>query len=420
MRNIDRKNNEKRKTRRATRTSIYFVVLCIALCILLSSCGLADLALSYQSGDNGKITIESQTEELSSSLSDTSAEISDIVKENIQIEKELSTKEEGDKITSAGQAYNSVSEVYYAVADSVVEITTETVQTSIWMGQYISKGAGSGVIIDESGLIVTNNHVIEGANNVIVRLTDGSEYEATLVGSDVSADLAVIKINPCGKELCAAPLGCSADLVVGEDIIALGNPLGSLGGTLTTGIISATERTITIDGEEMVLLQTNAAINPGNSGGGLFNMAGQLIGIVNSKVAGEDIEGLGFAIPVDYAHTVIEDLINYGYVRGVVDHGLSMLDVTSQNLPAAYRKYGITSAGIIILESKYSAELKYGDKILSVDGKEVDSSADVERVLKSYSVNDTITITVARGNNVIDVKLTLHEKMPEQVSFDIQ
>jgi serine protease Do len=321
-------------------------------------------------------------------------------------------------VTSAGQAYNSVSEVYVAVADTVVEITTETVQTSIWMGQYVSTGAGSGVIIDESGLIVTNHHVIEGANNVTVRLTDGSEYDASIVGTDEAADLAVIKISVGDKKLTAAKLGCSADLVVGEDVVALGNPLGSLGGTLTTGIISATERNIIVNGEAMVLLQTNAAINPGNSGGGLFNMAGQLIGVVNAKVSGDDVEGLGFAIPVDFAHTVIEDLINYGYVRGVVDHGLVLLDVTVQNLPSAYRKYGITNVGVVILESRLTDKLKYGDTVVSVNGHEIDSSKDIELIIKGCSIGDVIKITVMRERSVVEAELTLGEKGPETVDFD--
>jgi serine protease Do len=200
-------------------------------------------------------------------------------------------------------------------------------------------------------------------------------------------------------------------------VVAIGNPLGSLGGTLTTGIISATERAISIDGEDMVLLQTNAAINPGNSGGGLFNMAGQLIGVVNAKAAGEDVEGLGVAIPVDFAHKDIEDLVNYGYVRGVVDHGLILLDVTAQNLPSAYRKYGITNIGVVILVSSNTDDLKYGDTVLTVDGQEVNSSSEVELILKSFRVGDTVEIAVMRGDQIVAVQLTLKEKVPDTVSF---
>ena len=338
------------------------------------------------------------------------------LKNDIEIEKPDSQKGEDDKVTSAGQPYNSVTEVYHAVAASVVEITTETVQTSMW-GQYVSSGAGSGVIIEKSGIIVTNYHVIEGAKTVTVRLTDGSEYSASLVGYDKAGDLAVIKINAGDKSLTVASLGCSADLEVGEDVVALGNPLGSLGGTLTTGIISAKDRTIKVEGNDMVLLQTNAAINPGNSGGGLFNMAGQLIGIVNAKISEEGIEGLGFAIPIDIAHPIISDLIKYGYVRGVVDSGLTIMEVTNQNLYYAYQKYGITSTGVIIIESRNTSELQLGDIIVSVNGSSISSASDIELILKQFSVGETVTLTVKRNNENKEVRLTLTEKVPDQVSF---
>ncbi len=335
----------------------------------------------------------------------------------IEIEKPESQKDEDDRVTSAGQAYNSVTEVYHAIADSVVEITTEIVQTSLW-GQYVSSGAGSGVIIEKSGIIVTNYHVIEGARTVTVRLTDGSEFAASLIGYDSPSDLAVIKINAQGKELTVASLGCSADLEVGEDVVALGNPLGSLGGTLTTGIISAKDRVIEVDGNEMVLLQTNAAINPGNSGGGLFNMAGQLIGVVNAKISQTGIEGLGFAIPIDVAYTVIDDLVKYGYVRGVVSSGLTVLDVTAQNRYIVYQRYGISTIGVVVLESANTDELKLGDKIVSIDGTEIETSDDITLLLKSYSVGDTVTVKISRDGKESEVSLTLTEQVPESVIFD--
>lgn len=407
MRNVDRKHILINKI-------LPSVVLLLILTLAFCSCGFANFIIkSY--GSSGVQTEKAENSGETVGQTDPPYRSDG---EEITIEKNEGKEADEDRVTSAGQAYNSISEVYYAVADSVVEITTETVQNSIWMGQYVSEGAGSGVIISADGFIVTNNHVIEGASYVTVRLTDGSEFDATLVGTDPSADLAVIKIDPAGKSLLAAPLGCSADLVVGEDVVAIGNPLGSLGGTLTTGIISATERNITVDGGEMVLLQTNAAINPGNSGGGLFNMAGELIGVVNAKASGEDVEGLGFAIPVDFAHKIIEDLINYGFVRGVCDHGLTMLDVTAQNLPSAYRKYGITSIGVVILESSLTDGLKYGDTIISINGAEIDSVSDVELVIKACSVGDRIKVSVRRDNKIVEEEIVLVEKVPESVSFD--
>ena len=336
---------------------------------------------------------------------------------DVKIEKPESQKGEGDRVTSAGEAYNSVTEVYHAIADSVVEITTEIVQTSLW-GQYVSSGAGSGVIIEKSGIIVTNYHVIEGARTVTVRLTDGSEYSASLVGYDSPSDLAVIKINAQDKNLTVASLGCSADLEVGEDVVALGNPLGSLGGTLTTGIISAKDRVIEVDGNEMVLLQTNAAINPGNSGGGLFNMAGQLIGVVNAKISQTGIEGLGFAIPIDVAHSVVTDLIEYGYVRGVVSSGLTVLDVTAQNRYIAYQRYGISTIGVVILDSANTDELKLGDKIISIDGIKIETSDDITLLLKSRNVGDTVTVRISRNGTESDIPLKLTEQVPDSVKFD--
>ncbi|MBE6584284.1 MAG: trypsin-like serine protease [Ruminococcaceae bacterium] len=390
------------------------LIILMTACVFLAGCNFS--TVSNVDWLNFGNTNNSDGEDVTLSGDDFEVIIIDD-EDGVSIEKPESQKGEGDKITSAGQAYNTVTEVYYEVADSVVEITTETVQMSPW-GQYVSSGAGSGVIIDESGLIVTNYHVIENANTVTVRLTDGSEYSASLVGYDDSKDLAVIRITPQGK-LTVAQLGCSADLEVGEDVVALGNPLGTLGGTLTTGIISAKERKIVVENEEMVLLQTNAAINPGNSGGGLFNMAGQLVGIVNAKIAEEGIEGLGFAIPIDIAYGVITDLVEYGYVRGIVDDGLTTIDV--RNATAAYQ-YGVSFLGTIIVESKFTDALKYGDCIISIDGIDIESSDDIDIILKSHSIGDEITVTVVRRVNNANVeksvKIKLQEKTPDTIVFD--
>ncbi len=382
----------------------------IILCLTLTGCSAISIpGLILNSG----ITEEKKEEiTLGGSKFETES-----IGNDIEIEKPDSQKEEGDRVTSAGEPYNSITEVYHAVADSVVEITTETVQMSMW-GQYVSSGAGSGVIIEKSGIIVTNYHVIEGAKTVTVRLKNGTEYNARLVGYDEAGDLAIIKIDAGNEPLTVASLGCSADLEVGEDVVALGNPLGSLGGTLTTGIISAKDRAISVGGEEMVLLQTNAAINPGNSGGGLFNMAGQLIGVVNAKISDEGIEGLGFAIPIDVAHSIIEDLIEYGYVRGKVDSGLTVMEVTNQNIYYAYQKYGISTTGVIVMESRNTSELLLGDMILSVDGVSISTTAQIELLLKEKNVGDTLTVKIKRSDKEMTVALTLTEKVPDSVSFD--
>ena len=204
----------------------------------------------------------------------------------------------------------TIPEIAALNSKSVVEIYTESLVTDWFMRQYITEGAGSGVIISLDGYIVTNNHVIEKSTKITVQLNNGEEYDAELIGRDVKTDLAVLKIN--AKGLKPAKWGDSSELIVGELAVAIGNPLGKLGGTVTEGIISALSREINIDRHVMTLMQTTAAVNPGNSGGGLFNDKGELIGIVNAKFIGSDIEGIGFAIPADLAKEVVERLIKGG------------------------------------------------------------------------------------------------------------
>ncbi|HQB33018.1 MAG TPA: trypsin-like peptidase domain-containing protein, partial [Erysipelotrichaceae bacterium] len=172
-----------------------------------------------------------------------------------------------------------ISEVVSNIKDTIVEVYTESTKFSAFYDEYIIEGAGSGVIYTSDGYIITNNHVIEGANTIMVVLTNGEKYNARLIASDLVSDIAVIKIDAQG--LKAVTIGDSSQIKVGQICIAIGNPLGTLGGTVTDGIISALSREITIDGQKMNLLQTNTAISPGNSGGGLFDVAGNLIGIIN-------------------------------------------------------------------------------------------------------------------------------------------
>lgn len=297
----------------------------------------------------------------------------------------------------------TVPEVAAIVKQTVVEITTETMTTSGRMGQLITEGAGSGVIINSDGYIVTNNHVISGARSITVRLSNGKEYSASLIGTDTKSDLAVLKIGAAG--LTSAVLGESSSLVVGETLIAVGNPLGKLGGTVTSGILSALDREITIDGEAMRLLQTDTAINPGNSGGGLFNLYGELIGIVNAKSSGTDVEGLGFAIPINTAKNVIEDIIKYGYVQGRIDTGLTLLDLSNTQKAMMYR---VNKTGLYVYESTNSA-FKTGDRIVAVDGTEITDLASYNAVLNTHNIGDTVKFTVSRNGQSLAVIITLEE-----------
>jgi serine protease Do len=287
----------------------------------------------------------------------------------------------------------TVATVVSRVADSVVEITTETVTQSGYLGQYITSGAGSGVVIAKEGFIVTNAHVIEGATSVMVRMRDGTEFSAKTVGADERTDIAVLWIDAGDYPLTVATLGSSFDLVVGEDILAIGNPLGSLGGTVTEGMVSATARQILVSNQKMTLLQVSAPINPGNSGGGLFNLAGELVGIVNAKVASEEIEGLGFAIPVDTVYEIVTELISHGYVRGRPTLDFTVVDVTS--VQTAVRYFNTMNTGVYVYDKNHGT-VRYGDYIVAADGCEITSVAELSAVIANKSVGDTLELTVYR------------------------
>jgi len=299
----------------------------------------------------------------------------------------------------------SIEEVVIGVKHSIVEIKTERMLTSRFMRDFVSTGAGSGIVISADGYIVTNNHVINGAQAITVRLSNEQEYEATLIGTDAKTDLAVLKIN--AENLQPVILGHSSELLVGQAAIAIGNPLGELGGTVTSGIISALDREITIDGETMSLLQTDAAVNPGNSGGGLFNLLGELIGVVNAKSSGSEIEGLGFAIPIDTAKIVVEQLIEYGYVRGRIDTGLTLVDIQDNFTAMSYR---INQLGLYI-SSSVNDNFKPGDRIIEVDGQAVSNLAEWNKQLSNYCIGETIKITVVRSDQRESYSLTLTELM---------
>lgn len=309
-------------------------------------------------------------------------------------------------LSSSGFSAVSVEE---SCADSVVEIRTESVQNSQRFGQFVSEGAGSGVIVTADGYIATNNHVIDGASKISVTLANGKEYVATLIGKDAKTDLAVIKINETA--LKAATLGTSASLKVGEPVVAIGNPLGELGGTVTSGIISALDRQIEIDNEKMTLLQTDAAVNPGNSGGGLFNANGQLIGVVNAKSSGSDIEGLAFAIPIDTAKNVINQIISQGYVSGRIDLGLTFKEQgTSFNLfTGAWTRGGVYIVDVTSNSNAAYAGLRRGDIVTAVDGQKISGFADIKKIIDSHSVSDTVSFTVYRNGQSLTLSFRLQE-----------
>ena len=319
----------------------------------------------------------------------------------------------GGVTNTSSVSASTTSDIVKKTADSVVEIATEGTVTGSFARQYVTKGAGSGVIISSDGYIVTNHHVIENANTITVTLRDGTTtYDATLIGSDADNDIALLKIDAEG--LSPATFGDSSSIAVGDYVVAIGNPLGTLGGTVTDGIISALAREVTIEDKNMTLLQTNAQISPGNSGGGLFNANGELIGIVNAKDSATEVEGIAFAIPVNNVIDVIKDLQNYGYVTGKIDLGMEFVDINS-NDTAFY--YGVNELGCYVLSvgtgsNAESAGFKRGDMITAVNGTTVSTSSDISKALENNKVGDTVKLTVKRNGQTQDISLTLAEYKP--------
>ena len=321
-------------------------------------------------------------------------------------------------VTAAeGFAYDGTytrAQICEIAAPSVVGIDILS-PVSYWGQIFEAEGSGSGVILTQDGYIATCAHVVEDATSIKVTLNDDTQYTATLVGSDKRNDIAIIKIE--AENLTPALIGDSDMLTVGEDVIAIGNPLGELRGTATSGIISALRRPVTVENVEMELVQTDAAISPGNSGGGLFNSSGKLIGIVNAKASDSDAEGLGFAIPINNVLTEINDLLNYGYIKG-----RAYLGVYTQNVSVrsdyGYWRYSTTScvqvADIVAGSAAEQAGLKVGDLILKVNDTQITSNSDLSDAIESFDAGDTATLTIQREGQQTQVQVTFGEYVPKQ------
>ncbi len=324
-----------------------------------------------------------------------------------------SVKTTGYTLEDATGSNKTVQEITEEARPSVVEIQTESVSSDSWMQQYVTQGAGSGVIITSDGYIVTNNHVIEGASKITVTTSDQQEYEAELVGTDSITDIAVLKID--AKGLTPATYGNSDQLAVGDMAVAIGNPLGELGGTVTAGIISALDRELSIDGKTMTLLQTDSSINPGNSGGGLFNGDGQLIGIVVAKSSGSDVEGLGFAIPINKAADVAQQILDKGYVSGQPSTGMSYTESAGQSssMDRLFNNGQSTTYVYIAAVEGTNAQkagFQKGDMVYAVDGTEITSFNTLSSIVTSHSVGDKLKFTIVRNGQQMDLTLTLEEK----------
>ena len=320
---------------------------------------------------------------------------------------DLSKAESGQVLTPA--------EVYAANVNSVVGITTQ-VTTNVWGQTVTGAASGSGFVLTADGYIVTNYHVIEDATSITVQFKNGNTFEAKLVGGEAANDVAVLKIE--AQDLTPVRLGTSGDIVVGEEVVAIGNPLGEMTFSMTRGVVSALDKPLTIEGKVINVLQTDAAINSGNSGGPLFNMYGHVIGITNAKYSNNgstkaSIEGICFAIPIDDVKTLLTDIIQYGYVTGKPYAGAVLSTVNADEAKRYGRAGGAYVEEVIEGSPSEKAGLQVGDIITKMDDTVIDGRPAFMTARDKHKAGDTVTLTVDRGGEFIEVELTFAEQQPE-------
>jgi serine protease Do len=297
-------------------------------------------------------------------------------------------------------------EVYRQHNQSVVAISTETASRNVFGQTTTIPAAGSGFVLTEDGYVATNNHVIDGATSIVVILPDGSSYKARLIGQDVTNDLAVLKID--AENLTALEWGDSEALSVGSPVAAIGNPLGELANSMTSGIISALDRSINIDGTPMTMLQIDASVSPGNSGGPLFNQYGQVIGLVSAKTVSQGVEGIGFAIPASIARDILDQIIQIGYVPR------PSLGLTVYEIDASMARYYDLPVGLYLISVEEGscadkAGLRNGDVVISFDGHAVATQDELVALRDAHKPGDTVEAEYSRDGQLLTASLVLDE-----------
>lgn len=344
-----------------------------------------------------------------------------------QIETSVETKTEGNakaveaaQISSDDRTMSSTKKISDArntpavrvaktVGPAVVGITNRAIARDWFNNPVQTEGVGSGVVFRKDGYIVTNNHVISNANEIIVSLSDGRTLQGTLVGTDEATDIAVVKVD--ATDLPVAEFGDSDDIVVGEPAIAIGNPMGlEFQGSVTVGVISALNRTLDLIDQRVKLLQTDAAISPGNSGGALANADGKIIGINSAKLAANGVEGMGFSIPINTVKEIIDELMSKGYVARPY-LGVTIFD---KQTAARYGYQLNIDKGVFVFQVALDspagrAGLSRGDIILKVDGKEVNSVKETRLIVSEHKIGDKVKIEYDRNGQIFDIDVTLRE-----------
>ena len=389
-----------KKQRKGLGKKILAAVLAVAL--VAGSCGITAVLVNKR--------WSAQTEKMESSFNQQIADLKKQISDN-----QVSASSIAGAAVASGDLL-SPSQVYAANVGSVVAISS-TIRSNSYYGATEGTATGSGFILNEDGYVITNHHVVDGAISVSVITHDGSEYPASIVGSVADSDIAVLHID--ATWLPPVTIGNSDDLIIGDMVVAIGNPLGTLTSTQTVGYISGKDRDVTTDGSIMSMIQTDAAINSGNSGGPLFNMYGEVVGVTTAKYSGTSgsgatIEGIGFAIPINDVMGIINDLIDYGYVTGAY-MGVTVTNTDKESATMFDLPVG---AYVMTVEKDSSADragIKPKDIIIDLGGHEVKGLTTLTRALRNFKAGDTTTVTVIRSGGKLVLEITLDEKPPVSV-----
>ena len=404
------KKPEKKKKKSGVRTLIAVAFVCILVGALVG--GSVMYLVGHNNSQDGTTAPEEVLE--GSDLEQSTQEVGAGEAEASTQEKDAFNSTTIEITTNAESTNMTPKDVYEHYVNAVVAISNESTGTNIFGQVSSTASSGSGMIISSDGYILTNNHVVEGAEKLTVTMTSGDEYEATIIGADEDNDVALIKIE--GSDFPTVSIGNSYNIQVGDQLCAIGNPLGELTNTLTVGYVSALDREINENGIPINMFQTDCAINSGNSGGPIFDMDGNVIGITTAKYSSSSsysasIEGIGFCIPINDAMDIVSDLLQYGYVRGRVSMGIMCQAISSTvtqyyNLPA-----GIYVSTVETGSAAQTAGLKEGDIICAIDGTEIASVTELKIILKEYAPGDTATLTVYQNETreTVEMDITFDE-----------
>ena len=389
-----------RKRKSSGKTGKGILAAILAVLLVVGSCGIT-----------AGIVNSRWEEQMHQHQTQMNAQIADLQQQIQELEEaQTGVSISGSPVASAQGL--SPSQVYAMNVNSVVAISNQST-TNVWGQVSETASSGTGFVISADGYILSNYHVVEGANRLTVMTYMGDEYEARLVGFDEMNDVSILKVEAAGLE--PVTIGSSDDLIVGDQVVAIGNPLGELTSSLTVGYISAKDRTINTDGNLINMMQTDAAINPGNSGGPLFNMKGEVVGITTAKYSGStgsgaSIEGIGFAIPIADVMAMTEDLIANGYRTNQAYLGVSVMDLDGNTAAMYSLPMGSYVQSVVEGSCAEKAGIQPKDIIIAIGEHTVEGNSTLQRALRKFRAGDTTTITVFRAGAEVELTITFDER----------